>query len=75
MKILVPTDFSTCADIALDTAILIAKKINAEIHLLHSLDETKAWHENALAKEGGEIFIQSLQSDATSHLNERLQKY
>ncbi|MEM6815018.1 MAG: universal stress protein [Bacteroidota bacterium] len=34
-KILVPTDFSFCADNAMNIAIGFAKKMNAEIHLLH----------------------------------------
>lgn len=38
MKLLIPTDFSKCADYALEMAILIANKSEDEIHLLHSLD-------------------------------------
>jgi nucleotide-binding universal stress UspA family protein len=36
-KILVPTDFSPCAAAALDCAIDLAKKFDAEIRLLHAL--------------------------------------
>lgn len=34
-RILVPTDFSECADSASDAAILLAKKSNAELYFLH----------------------------------------
>lgn len=37
-KILVPTDFSKTADLALDYAIKIARCFNSEIHLLNSFD-------------------------------------
>lgn len=37
-KILVPTDFSKTADLALDYAIKLAKCFDSEIHLLHSYD-------------------------------------
>ena len=36
MKILVPTDFSECADFALDAACKIAQKTSSEIYLFHS---------------------------------------
>lgn len=36
MKILVPTDFSECADFALDAAVMIAKKLGGTITLFHS---------------------------------------
>ncbi len=35
-KILVPTDFSSCADAALERAAELAKLTNAEIHVLHA---------------------------------------
>ena len=43
--ILVPTDFSDCADHALDAAINIAKKFQAALHLytcLNSLNDQEA---------------------------------
>jgi len=39
MKLLIPTDFSSYADYALQMGINIAKTTKAEIHLLHCLDE------------------------------------
>jgi len=50
MKILVPTDFSKYARYALDTAILIVKKLDGEIHLYHSADIPDDW-EDLPAKE------------------------
>ena len=38
-KILVPTDFSACADAALERAALLALECNAELILLHVRDE------------------------------------
>lgn len=37
-KILVPTDFSKDSQAALDEAVFLAEKINAEVYLLHSVD-------------------------------------
>lgn len=44
-KILVPVDFSTYSDNALTTAIKIAKKIEAEIHIYHSVDIPDDWED------------------------------
>ena len=38
-KILVPTDFSQCAQNALDAAIMLAKKFNASIHLFSLVED------------------------------------
>jgi len=42
-KIIVPTDFSDCANNASDAAIAIAKKANAEIHFMHILRTPVDW--------------------------------
>lgn len=44
-KLLVPTDFSDCAENAKDSAIRIAERIGAEIHLLHSVNTPVDWQE------------------------------
>ena len=41
--ILVPTDFSNCAQYALEAAILIAKKFNAKLHLYSCLELPENW--------------------------------
>ena len=43
--ILVPTDFSECAQYALDAALLFAKKFEASIHLYSCLNLPKNWME------------------------------
>jgi len=45
MKILVPTDFSECANNALDAACLLGEKFGAEIHLYHSTDLPEEWED------------------------------
>ncbi|MFY0605469.1 MAG: universal stress protein [Cyclobacteriaceae bacterium] len=42
-KILIPTDFSECAHNALDVAISLAKKFDAELHLYHYLNIPIDW--------------------------------
>lgn len=44
-NILVPTDFSDCANIAAEIAISIAKKNQAEIHFLHLFNSYVNWKE------------------------------
>lgn len=41
-KVLVPTDFSECAERALEHAVSVAQLTGAEIHLLHAME----WHAN-----------------------------
>ena len=50
-KILVPTDFSSCADAAVDLAIYLAEKSKAEIHFLHLLMTPVDWVKLPLEKE------------------------
>lgn len=45
MKILVPTDFSIYADYAFNAALLLAKKLDAEIHLYNSADIPDDWED------------------------------
>ena len=42
-RILVPTDFSECANQALKAATLMAKKLQADVHLLHIMDVPVDW--------------------------------
>ncbi|MBD80957.1 MAG: universal stress protein UspA [Crocinitomicaceae bacterium] len=50
-KILVPTDFSDCAQAAENIALEIAIKANAEIHFMHILDTPVNWIKLPLEKE------------------------
>jgi len=48
--ILVPTDFSECAQFALDAAIQLARKFEASIHLFHSINFPAGWEELSAAQ-------------------------
>ncbi len=36
-RVLMPTDFSTCADVALDHGLFVARRYDATLHLLHAI--------------------------------------
>lgn len=55
MKILIPIDFSSCSKNALNAAVLIAKKHNAELHLFHVRDDFFPWTEVSLDDEQNTI--------------------
>ena len=42
-NILVPTDFSNCASYALEAAVALAKRFDANLHLYHNLDPPAKW--------------------------------
>lgn len=42
-NILIPTDFSACADFAVDAGIKLAERFNTQVHLLHCLPPQKGW--------------------------------
>ena len=44
MRILIPTDFSKCSIDAIEMAKQMAKKLNAEIHLLHVVSDFFPWN-------------------------------
>lgn len=73
-KILVPTDFSDCARVAEDFALLIAKKCQAEIHFLHLLVTPVDWVELSLEKE--KLFPETKAQivEATNELNKLVKK-
>ncbi len=49
MRILVPTDFSSYADSALNVALLIGKAYNAQVDLFHSTDSFLPWQKDYLS--------------------------
>ena len=49
MRILVPTDFSTYADLAIKAAKRIGHKYNAQIDLYHSIDSMMSWQKANLS--------------------------
>ncbi len=42
-NILIPTDFSACADFAVDAGIQLAERFDTQVHLLHCLPAQKTW--------------------------------
>ena len=44
-KILVPTDFSDCAEHALNVALQLAQRLKGEVHLYHRVDIPHNWHQ------------------------------
>ncbi|NNE25764.1 MAG: universal stress protein [Saprospiraceae bacterium] len=73
-NILVPTDFSECADFALEAALKICKKESAHLHLFHASDLTTSLEElnldqNVVDKISGEI---SLNAKDKLEVRERL---
>ncbi len=69
-KLLVPTDFSECAENAKDTAIHIAERNGAEIHLLHSVNTPVDWREfEAYTRRGTIPFSGGSQAELHSDFN------
>lgn len=73
-KILVPTDFSACANVAEDTALELAVKANAEIHFLHIQETPVDWKRLPLERE--KLFPETKQSigEASAKLSVLKQK-
>ncbi|MEM8566727.1 MAG: universal stress protein [Bacteroidota bacterium] len=79
-KILVPTDFSEHAGYAVDFAAELTKKMEAELVLLHvvedtSVDTVKYTGEVALPDMQDRLFILKLIEKATNDLNDAVQNY
>lgn len=79
-KILVPTDFSEQADFALDLASHIAKKIDAEISLLHVVEDTTVTSFNVsgealLPDIEDKLFIVKLIEKTRENMREAATKY
>ena len=72
--ILIPTDFSTCADHALDFGIEYAKKNNAKINLLHILKTPINWVNIPKDKEKDYPGVRREISVAKNNLKEREKK-
>ncbi|MFB6257923.1 MAG: universal stress protein [Flavobacteriales bacterium] len=69
-QILVPTDFSECAENAKDTAIHIAERNGATIHLLHSVNTPVDWREfEAYTRRGTIPFSGGGQAELHSDFN------
>lgn len=63
-RILYPTDFSSCAEQALDLALFMVKKFNAELFMLHAV----VLHQEAMAGENGNFPVADQISQHLSNL-------
>ncbi|MGB1242007.1 MAG: universal stress protein [Chitinophagales bacterium] len=57
IKILVPTDFSSCANNAVDVALQIANQLKGEVHFYHRMDIPHIWNE--LSAEEKSVFTET----------------
>lgn len=73
-RILMPTDFSACADLALGHAIFLAKQFQAELHLLHVVVLHDEGSDEADFPDHDEI-LQKAQSIAQGEMKKRLGHY
>jgi len=71
-KILVPTDFSVCADAALDRAIQVAKLAGGEVHLLHVYEIPTLAGEASIALP--QEILDQLRENAKQGIAERISK-
>ncbi|MGF1533724.1 MAG: universal stress protein [Bernardetiaceae bacterium] len=78
-KILVPTDFSDCADNALAAAVSIAKQSDAAIYLLHILTPASDTEKTQVIAIDGEAphHIQATEqlAQARQHIKDRMEQY
>jgi len=74
MKILVPTDFSEHADYAFQMAILFAKKLNAEIHLFHVMEDVQILEKYNFNNPKGEELLVKIRTWSAHELKIREEK-
>ena len=70
MNILVPTDFSQCAEKAFLSGINLAKKYNGNLHLFHASNIPDDWLVKLSTKEFGNRLNNTIRSYATSKMND-----
>lgn len=69
--VLLPTDFSDCADHALTHAIEVADRFNARLHILHVVNELDPdWYGITEAQEKAKTLRQQIKEEARSRLQE-----
>lgn len=73
-RILMPTDFSSCADAALGHAIFLAKQFQAELHLLHVVVLHEERDDEAQFPDH-EVILQRTQAIAQGEMRKRLGIY
>ncbi len=73
-KILVPTDFSTCADQALERAVQLARLTSAELHLLHAYELPTTLGAIDVPLALPQEFFDRIREAAQSQLEQRMKK-
>lgn len=66
-NLLVPTDFSGCADNALEAAVQLARRFEAKLHLLHFLKVPKGWAQPQEQEQA--------EAKAAQAIEQRIEKY
>ena len=74
-NILVPTDFSTCADLAADAATLLAKRFGATVHFVTCLSLPYRWKEMTEKQQKKYAYAQDDIRQAERLLEEKRKKY
>jgi len=69
MNILVPTDFSECANKAFESAMALAKKHDGNLHVFHASNIPDDWLLKLSTQEFGNRLNKSIKSYATSQMN------
>ena len=70
--IIVPTDFSECANAANEVAVRIAKLQDAELHYLHALDAVQDWAHMPLHSAGHADLAPKAQADLFPEVQQRI---
>lgn len=73
-RILIPTDFSECAENAIENGLKIAKQLQADITFLHLIYTPVEWNKLPLEKESLYPETKAAIGDATSRLNNLVRK-
>jgi universal stress protein A len=71
---LVPTDFSTYADEALDYAIALASKLQARLTLLHVIHSVPLWAEGDMGRALPDVYLSQLEAQVQQGLEQRQQR-
>jgi nucleotide-binding universal stress UspA family protein len=71
---LVPTDFSTYADAALEYAIALASKLQARLTLLHVIHSVPLWMEGDMGRALPDVYLAELEAQVQQHLEKRQQR-
>jgi nucleotide-binding universal stress UspA family protein len=72
--VLVPTDFSAYADEALEYAIALASKLQAQLTLLHVIHSVPLWVEGDMGRALPDVYLSQLEKQVQQGLEQRQQR-